>query len=163
MTDPAHTAPQTAPPTSFRGLKIAFALSLALNLLVAGMVAGAWLNGGGPGHGLPRDLSFGPFSEALSHEDRRAIRRALWAEKDSLRAGREAAKAEFDTLLAALRAEPFDPSAVDAALSAVVIRSEGRLAKGQELLTDRIGTMSPTDRLAFADRLEGALKHGPGD
>lgn len=162
MTDPMHTAPQPATSAS-RGLKIAFALSVALNLLVAGMVAGAWLKGGGPGHGLPRDLSFGPFSEALSHEDRRAIRRALWAEKDSLRAGREAAQAEFEALLTALRAEPFDPAAVDAALTAVVARSETRLAKGQELLTDRIADMSAVDRLAFADRLETSLRRGPRD
>lgn len=155
-TDPL--APKPVPATG-RGLKVAFALSLAFNLLIVGLVAGAWLREGGPGGGLPRDLSFGPFSEALSPDDRRAIRKALGAERDSFMAGREAAKAEFDRLLDALRADPFDPAAVDAALAAVVARSAGRLKMGQDLLADRIGSMTATDRLAFADRLEGALRH----
>ena len=161
MTDTTDPVAPVPSPYSGRGLKIAFAVSLALNLLILGLVAGAWMGGGGPGHGMGRDPSFGPFSEALSREDRRAIRQALWAERDTLIAGREAAKAEFATLLTALRAEPFDPVAVDAALSAIVDRFADRLVLGQGLLAERIGAMAPADRLAFADRLEVALSRGP--
>ena len=161
MTDTPQPAPQPAPSSS-RGLKIAFGISVALNLAVAGLVFGAWLHGG-PFRGIGHDLSFGPFSEALSPEDRRSIGKALMADRATIRAGREAAKAEFDNLLTALRADPFDPAAVDAALATIVTRNAGRLEKGQALLQARIVEMSATDRLAFADRLEGALKHGPRD
>ncbi len=161
MTDTPQSARQT-PPSSSRGLKIAFAISVALNLAVAGLVLGAWLHGG-PWRGMGHDLSFGPFSEALNSEDRRAIGRAILADRASIREGREAAKAEFDSLLAALRADPHDPAALDAALSAIVARNAGRLEKGQALLHARIEEMSAPDRLAFADRLEGALQHGPRD
>ena len=160
---PTPAVPPIVPTAKGRGLKIAFAISLALNLLVAGLVAGAWIGGGGPGHGLPRDLSFGPFSEALSPEDRRAIRETLRKDADALRSEREAARAEFVTLLAALRADPYDAAAVDAALTAIVERNTDRLSKGQLLLATRIATMAPEDRLAFADRLEGALHHGRRD
>ena len=154
------TAP--LPPKSGRGLKIAFAISLALNLAVAGLAVGAWLRGG-PGHGMPRDLGFGPFTEALSPEDHHALKEAIRADLPAFRAGREAAKAEFDTLLTALRAEPFDLAAVNTAMSAIVDRNAERLAKGQDLLAARIKAMSPADRLACADRLEAALRHGPRD
>ena len=154
----------TAPlsPKSGRGLKIAFAISLALNLAVAGLAVGAWMRGG-PGHGMPRDLGFGPFTEALSPEDHHALKEAIRADLPAFKAEREAAKAEFDTLLTALRAEPFDLAAVNTAMSAIVARNAGRLAKGQELLSDRIAAMDPADRLAFADRLEDALRLGRRD
>lgn len=148
---------------SGRGLKIALALSLALNLGVAGLVAGAWLREGGPGRGPPRDLSFGPFSQALSAEDRRALRQAIRQDLGDLRESRAAAREEFDALLAALRADPYVPAQVDAALSAVVARNTGRLVKGQELIAARIAQMAPSDRLAFAHRLEKALRRGTRD
>lgn len=166
MTEPAKPAPDTDVtriPASGKGLKIAFAVSLALNLLVAGLVAGAWMGEGHSRRGLPRDLSFGPFSEALSREDRRALRQEIMADMAALRDGREAARAEFDGLLAALRADPFDPVEVDAALTAIVARNAGRLEKGQALLQGRISDMSTEDRLAFADRLAKALARGPRD
>jgi uncharacterized membrane protein len=112
---------------------------------------------------MPRDLGFGPFTEALSPEDHHALKEAIRADLPAFRAGREAAKAEFDTLLTALRAEPFDLAAVNTAMSAIVDRNAERLAKGQDLLAARIKAMSPADRLAFADRLEKALRHGPRD
>ena len=54
-------------------LRIIFFLSLALNLLVAGLVIGHML-GDGPDRRVPRvDRMGGPMTFALSHEDRRAI------------------------------------------------------------------------------------------
>lgn len=164
MTDPVQptpqSAPQTAPPAPGRGLKIALAISVALNLAVAGLAFGAWLHGG-PWRGMGHDMSLGPFSEALSPEDRQALRQAVFADRDAVRAGRDAARAEFARLLAALRADPYDPASTDAALAAIVTRTAGRLEKGQALLQARIEEMSPDDRRAFADRLETALNHGP--
>ena len=72
------TATDTAtPPTRApRWMKIVLALSLALNLAVAGLALGAFLKDG-PRRGMPRDLSFGPFTEAFSADDRRALREAF--------------------------------------------------------------------------------------
>lgn len=159
----APIPPASVSPPPGRGLKIAFAISLALNLAVAGLALGAWLHDGGPGRGMPRDLGFGPFTEALSPQDHHALKEAIRADLPGLRANREAAKAEFETLLAALRSEPFDLGAVNTAMSAIVVRTEGRLTTGQKLLADRIKAMDATERLAFADRLEEALRHGPRD
>lgn len=158
MTDPA-TQPPT--PSSGRGLKIALALSLALNLAVAGLVIGAWASDHGPRRGMPRDLSFGPFSEALSPQDRRALRKAFVDRTPDLRAARQAAREEFDALLAALRARPFDPAALSTALAAIEERNATRLELGRSLIEARLTTMEEADRLAFADRLETALRRRP--
>lgn len=157
MTDTTATPP--APPRNGRGLKIALALSVALNLAVAGLVIGAWASGHGPRHGGPRDLSFGPFSAALSPQDRRALRQAFLEQTPDLRASREAARAEFQTLLSTLRARPFDPAALSTALAAIETRNATRLEMGRSLLETRIAGMDEADRLAFADRLEAGLRH----
>jgi uncharacterized membrane protein len=158
MTDPVTPPAAPAPPApSGRGLKIALAVSVALNLAVAGLVAGAWMKDG-PSRGMPRDLSFGPFSEALSQEDRRALRKALADRAPGFREARVAAQEEFAALLAALRASPFDPAAMQSALAAIEARNAGRLELGRSLIEARITQMSDADRLAFADRLENGLR-----
>jgi uncharacterized membrane protein len=160
MTDPKTNAP--VPPTTARGVKIALALSVALNLAVAGLAAGAWLRDG-PGRGMPRDMSFGPFSEALDDADRRSIRRVLLERVGEFREQRQAAKAEFEALLVALRAEPFDPAAMRAALAAIEARNSERLELGRTLIETRLIEMSPEARKAFADRLEKGLRRGGRD
>ncbi len=158
--DTPPNLPPAATTASGRGLKIALAVSVALNLAVAGVVAGAWMREG-PARGMPRDLSFGPFSEALGPEDRRALRTALLDRAPAFRETREAAQAEFVALLTALRASPFDPAGVQTALAAIEARNAGRLELGRSLIEARITQMSEADRLAFADRLEKGLRRRP--
>lgn len=155
MTDLKTDTP--AVPTS-RGVKIALALSVALNLAVAGLAAGAWLRDG-PHGGMPRDMTFGPFSEALDEADRKSIRRALMQRVGEFRSQREAARAEFETLLGALRADPFDPAALKTALAALEARNAERLELGRTLIETRLIEMTPDERAAFADRLEKGLRH----
>lgn len=159
MSDPT-TEDRKAPDTS-RGVKIALAISVALNLGVAGLAAGAWLGGGH--RGMPRDMSFGPFSEALDDRDRREIRRALLDRMGEFRASRAEARAEFQALLDTLRADPFDPQAMKTALAAIETRNAERLELGRSLIEARLIEMSDADRRAFADRLEKGLRRGGGD
>ena len=158
MTEPTPQAPVS--PTTPRGVKIALAISVALNLAVAGLAVGAWLGGR---RDMPRDMSFGPFSEALDDTDRREIRRALMDRLGQFRADRAAARDEFETLLATLRTDPFDPSAMKAALTAIEMRNAGRLELGRSLIETRLIEMSPEDRKRFADRLEKGLRRGGRD
>ena len=98
-TPPPTAAPAPVPigPTTSRWLKPVLMASVALNLAIAGLVLGAWL-GDGPRKGLPRDLSFGPFSEALGDQDRRALRKALMDRAGEFKTSRDASRAEFTTL-----------------------------------------------------------------
>jgi uncharacterized membrane protein len=157
---PPPVAPPPAVPAS-RGVKVALAISVALNLAVAGLAVGAWLGGGH--RDMPRDMSFGPFSEALDTGDRRAIRRALLDRMGEFRTARAEARAEFETLLDTLRADPFDPEAMKSALAAIETRNAERLELGRSLIETRLIEMSDADRRAFADRLEKGLRRGVRD
>lgn len=140
-------------PRGNRRLKIALAVSLAFNLCIVGVVAGVMLRDGPP-RGGGRDFGLGPLSEALSHEDRRALRKDFVARHPDIRDARRQMRAEFDAVLAALRADPFDPAALDGALAAIAARNQSLLDTGRELVAERLKAMTAAERAAFADRLE---------
>lgn len=166
---PPPPPPPPVPPTtrhvSPRALRIALAISVALNLAVLGVVAGAALHEGGMGGRgeMVRDLGFGPFGEALAPNDRRALRDWLKERAPELRAANTQRRADMIAVQAALRAQPFVPDDLRAALSAMRGRMEGQLALGHEALTAVILAMPDDERLALADRLERGLRRGGPD
>lgn len=150
------------PRAAGRWTRIALVVSLALNLAVAGVVAGAMIRGGPMHRGeMGRDPGFGPFTEALSPEDRTALRRAFLQNAPEFRDGRRALRADFAQILAGLRAEPFDRDAMAALLARQQERMATRLQLGQRLILDRVAEMTPEARAAFADRLEQSLARAP--
>jgi len=148
-------------------MRITLFVSLALNLLVAGLVGGVALSFRGGGDGPPvarlvRDLGLGPFLRALSDNDRRALGAAAESRRTDLRKHRQEMRATFTETLAALRDEPFDPQRLASVIgrqSEIANRSRGL---GQELLVARIAAMAPAERLALADRLERKVRRGGG-
>ena len=138
-------------------LRIIFFLSLALNLLVAGLVIGHML-GDGPDRRVPRvDRMGGPMTFALSHEDRRAIGDALRKEyRENDRPGHNR-DAQYRAFIAALRSDPYDAGQLADLLTDQREDAEERIALGHRLLLERISAMSAPDRAAFADRLEEGL------
>lgn len=155
MTDPVPPTPSPGPAPG-RWIRVALALSLALNLLVVGIAVGAMLRDGPAPGG--RDFGLGPLSEALSREDRKALRAAFLDRHPDIRAERRAMRAQFDDLLAVLRADPFDPTALDAALEAIARRNADLLDTGRGLVAERLKAMDAGDRADFADRLERNLR-----
>ncbi len=155
------TNPQK-PAGAGKGLRIALAVSVALNLAVVGMGIGVMLHGGPGGHGdMVRDVGFGPFTEALAPEDRMALRGAFLTRLPDFRAERQRMRADSDAILAALRAVPFDPAGLDAALTTMQNHVTQRMDVGRALISDFLKAMTPEQRAAFADRLERSLRHGP--
>ncbi|WP_145104016.1 periplasmic heavy metal sensor [Cereibacter sediminicola] len=149
----------TPTPRSPLWMRIALALSLALNLAVVGMAGGAiWrFHSDGGVRGPVRDLGFGPFSEALAPEDRKEMRRAFLDQRGDFRQFRREMREDFRMMLATLRAEPFDPLALQAVLDRQQQRGAEAAALGSRLLASRIESMTPAERLAFANRLEASL------
>lgn len=148
-------------PAAPRWMKILLGLSLSANLAVLGMVGGAFLHGAGP-RGSPdvRDIGFGPFSEALSQQDRMELRRAFMQDGGDARLMRRQMRSEVGALLQVLRHEPLQEEALRDAFRQFEQRGQERLELGQRLLADRIIAMSPEDRAHFADRLESLLARG---
>lgn len=161
---PGKTPPPKATQMNGRGLKgrgmqVALALSVTLNLIVAGLVGGAMLRGPHGPEGKDREFSFGPFSEAMEPAERKALRKDILQRAPGLRQMRQNMRSDMDKVLAALRAEPFDPVALTTVMEAQQTRLTGQISVGSHALRDFLLTMDTAHRHAFADRLEDRLKH----
>lgn len=162
MTDIPKTGADPVPSSGApRWMKVLLAVSLAMNLGVLGLVGGAALRGAGD-RARPdmRDIGFGPFSDALSSQDRQELRRAFLQDGGNPRAMRRMMRDEVGTLLQVLRTDPLQEAALRNALGQVQQLGQERLVLGQRLLADRIVAMSPQDRARFADRLEQITARG---
>ena len=103
--------------------RITLAISLALNLLVVGVVAGALLSGGGPGRysandpdsrrGPLREIGNAPFVRALEPADRQALLRALRDDGGTLRENRAELRRRFQALVAALESRSIEAALLD--------------------------------------------------
>lgn len=144
-------------------MKILLVVSLALNLLVAGVFLGAVLRHDRDqkmGHDrteFSRDLSRTPFVAALDPGDRRDLARRLARSEGTLKENRAEIRDRFERLLAALRAEPFERAEVEELLEEQRKAGARRLKIGEDAILDRLAEMSPDARRAYADRLDRSL------
>ncbi|MCA3442733.1 MAG: periplasmic heavy metal sensor [Rhodobacter sp.] len=162
MTDTPKAPVGPVPPSGIpRWMKLLLAVSLAVNLGMLGMLGGAALRGAGD-RGRPdvRDIGFGPFTDALSPQDRQELRRAFLQGGGNPRAMRQMMRTEVGALLQLLRTEPLQEVELRAAFNRLRQRGQERLDLGQRLLADHIIAMSPDDRARFADRLEAMMARG---
>lgn len=135
-----------------RTLRRLLILSVTLNLVIAGIVAGAVLR-----HPPPPDPgrgpAFGAYDRAFSEEDRKALREAFGREAPEFRKGWQAMQDDTAELLTTLRTEPYDSSKADAIFARQRERGGQMMALGQRLMAQRLAEMTPAEREAFADRL----------
>lgn len=143
------------------GLKLALVISVALNLMVAGIVAGAILSRSGPDDvpGL-RTLGLGPFALALEREGREAVRGQLGREARGLPDDRRAVAEGLRQIQAALEAEEFDRDAAELALARTRAAAGAIQARGHGALLDYLETVPHEERLRMADRLGRAIRRG---
>ncbi|MEX0320218.1 MULTISPECIES: periplasmic heavy metal sensor [unclassified Ruegeria] len=144
-----------ANPKKRRWPRILLGVSLALNLLVIGLVAGTVLRFRGDGRHPP---AFGPaLYRALPDADRKALHGELRGRHDG---GSKSRGEDFRALAEALRAVPFEPGAVEAVIEAQAqARAEVHKSLNQAWLA-RVSDMSDTERADYADRLEEVVRKG---
>lgn len=160
------TRPDTGPPHPHRRaprwMRIALFASLALNLLIAGVIAGALLRHGPDRHGDRRpllgDLGLGPFVEALPLRQRVALGRGIARESGAFRENREDLRRQFETFLGLLRAEAFDAAAAAALIGDQQAKLMERRGIGRDLLIERLAAMDAADRRVYADRLDQMIR-----
>lgn len=142
-------------------IRVLLVVSLALNLLVIGIVGGAmfarskWQGYHSPGV----ELAGGPLTHALDRADRRAIWREMRKVHRDDRAAQADRIADFEGLIADLKATPFEAEAVRTRLAQHRGMLNDRLELGQTLLLQRITQMDASERASYADRLRETLKH----
>ncbi len=160
MTQSPDTTATAPKPKALRYVLVA---SLALNLAVGGMLLGSVLRGGPEGRDMARDMGFGPYDSALRPEDRDTLRTALRQKSRDLKANRALAGADLVAVVSSLRATPFDPADLAAAMTAQQDHLAARMKFGTDAMHDFLVSLTPQERLDFADRLEDRLLHGPKD
>jgi len=163
MTDAPTPPPPVANPRLPGRLRWLLVGSLTLNLLVVGAVVGTALRFAGgdrPLAGVDRSLGFGPWSGGLNREDFRALHNRFEQSGRDLRSARRDAAEDREALIAVLRADPFDPAALDVVAARMRARMLDRLDLGQALIRAHVVAMAPAARRAFADRLERHMHHG---
>lgn len=138
-------------------------VSLALNLVVIGAFVGRALAPDRPrwGDGVAgpvRGVIGAPFAHALDPGNRGTLHDKLTGKRSHLQASRGRLRDLLDELLVTLRAEPFQPDEVRRILQEQRGVAEERQLLGETLLLERLEAMTPEERSAYADRLEGSLK-----
>ncbi len=148
-----------------RWVKILLGLSLALNLLIVGAVAGTFFRVSKSGIAQGPRSGFA-FVAALERTDRKAL---LGEMRQTNRDNREAGRAEIQQILTALRAPAFDAEQVVALMQQQIERGHTVQNTLRSELIATISDMSVDERLAYADRVEAHLtrrskgKHKGGD
>lgn len=140
-------------------LRVLLVASLALNLLIVGGFVGAMaMRGTGHAHHPPRlDSPGGPLTRALSREDRRAIGQEMRKAYGMKRKHRAEQRAGLESLVADLKATPFNPDAVAIRMAQQRDQFGARLELGQKLLLERLTQMTEAERVAYADRLQDGI------
>jgi uncharacterized membrane protein len=164
------TDTHTAPPRPCRWLAIGLLASLSVNLLIAGLIAGAALTQGRAPPDDPRvaervliPLGLGLYARALDPEDRHALIQDATGQRDALRPARAEMRRNMADLARAVRAEPYDADAVRAVLSRQRAAVAVPLRVGEDVLVARLAGMSPEARAAFADRIDAAMRRDRRD
>ncbi|MCB5409862.1 periplasmic heavy metal sensor [Pseudogemmobacter faecipullorum] len=160
MRESKEMATESAKAPAGRGpgwVRLVLVASLALNLVGAGLLAGAWL-GHDPKAGPGRcDLAMGPLTAAMTPKDWRAMRPAFLARHPDLGRGPGALEQEYQPLLAALRRDPVDPAAISAALALLTAHNEQRMGSASEVIGAYLTALPAAERAKYVARLEEVL------
>jgi len=144
-------------------MRWALGLSLGVNLLVVGLVAGAAYRFDGP-HGGPggsaRDFGT-PYIAALAKDRRREIFKGLRQDRPAGHLDRAARRALYSEVVQALRADPFDVTRVRSVLDQQASASVTVQQAVQDAWLAEIASMDASERAAYADRLQEVLARGP--
>ena len=156
MAQKTDAVKQTVP----SGFRILLGISLAINLAVIGVIAGAVFrkNDDGPRRGGGQAHHARPYIQALPREERRAILEASRAAKKGV--DHAARRAMYQEVMDILRTETFDRPAIEAVLGKQTAATLSAQNSVQAQWLNRIDEMELFERRAYADAVEKALKRG---
>ena len=147
-----------------KGWRILLIVSLAINLLILGIMIGGFMHGKSmrPPGGL--DFALGPAAAALIPQDRRAIRAALRKHPDLVPFRPGARNDSMTAYIEGLRQEPFNIAVIEAIFAEQRMRADNTIAVVQSVMLEHFMQMTFEERSAYADRFEDGIRqrpHGP--
>ena len=152
MSETATPTPATdaVPRKGRRWLKIGLLASLALNLLLVGILAGgAWVHRRFDGTGTAT-VQAARYVRGLPDERRQAIRGAMRDEIEKMRALRRDVRAAREAARQLLVADPFDKAAYAGAQQALLEKELLLRRQGTHMLVETVGMFTPEERQGLA-------------
>ena len=137
--------------------KILFGISLALNLLIVGALGGAMLRVG-KGPVVKHRASGNLYMRALNFEDKKALRKELFKNKDSPKVIRAKEHSSYSSAVKILRKYPFDRKAFEDLLDQQTKYSKSRPSLARAVLITKIENMTKKERLIYSKRLEDLIR-----
>ncbi|WP_083097403.1 periplasmic heavy metal sensor [Pseudophaeobacter leonis] len=140
-------------------LKAVLVVSLALNLAVIGLGAGAaWrFKDGAHGAGHPPMLGRFIFKDL----GRKEVRRLLQDRGGETGGVHDRRRGEMEQVIALLRAETLDAPAVMAVVEAHIVETDGFIRSVAQIWERRLEGMSLKQRRKLADRMQRQMEKGP--
>lgn len=137
--------------------RIVLVTSLAINLLLIGLIGGAYVRGGGA---PPRGFEFqlGPLSEALSREDRREIGEQIRKEIGRSGLSRRDRREAFEALVDAVEAQPFDPERLTSLIAVQQDRTDNVRAAALRAFVSYLTDMTAQERQTLAQSLRERVR-----
>ncbi|MEL6689362.1 MAG: periplasmic heavy metal sensor [Pseudomonadota bacterium] len=149
-----------------RGARILLYVSLLVNLLVIGLVAGTLLTGGPKGSdrrpAAAGETGLGPLVRALEPQDRQELGLKMRRMLRNERLSRGEQRALMAEIQAALTTVPYDAEALDERLDRQVEEVQYRLTLARSIFIQHISEMTDEERAAFAERLQEVLDRPRG-
>jgi uncharacterized membrane protein len=151
-------------------MRLVLIASLAVNLAVVGVVAGAALRGGdhkGQSGEMraramqSRDVGFGPYVAAFEGPQRRTLGRAFVSKAGRQDKAQNTVQAQFEDILALLKTDTFDADAFEAAMRAQLSSLAEMQSIGVDVIVNQVAKMTPEARAVYAKRLDQALTRPP--
>lgn len=148
------------PKNGRRGRRILLIASLALNVVVVCVAIGAFV--GIRNHDGP-SMEAGRFSavyvRALEHEDRRAIGKHIRKAYRADRSDRQADRDRVVQMVAVLKADPLDATALRNVRQALDESAQRRRMVAFDVWLGYVEKMTNEQRTAYADRMQNVLEH----
>ncbi len=140
-------------------VKIILVVSLAINLLIAGMMGGMMYRANGIPHMDThlRDVGFKVLVNALTRKDRFMMGRALREKFGNRDARLSLARLKINELVKVLQASDFDGNKVETILRSNALNIVPRQEAGVRMLIDRLKSMTAKERQTYVDRLDMAM------
>ena len=133
--------------------KILFGISLAINLLIVGAIGGAILRVG-KGPMAKHHASGFLYMRALNFEDKKALRKEIFRNKNSRKIIREKEHSSYISAVKILKKDPFDRKAFEDLLDEQTKHSKTRQSSARVALVAQITGMTKEERLIYSERLE---------
>lgn len=152
------TTTETAPvPRRTPGwMKVLLVVSLAVNVVVAGLFAGYLMKGGRDGAGPSRQVQW--IIKLVPESRRDETREHFRGIRDDMRAASIRRVEHLAEIVAAIRAEPYSDEVMREALSTWRDASMNRRVVVHDRLASLIGGFNAADRSEFADNLDVYLE-----